>query len=395
MRILFCSEQPPIPPLDDGIRIPLHAVIAHLERRHEVRVLALARPEEEREAGSRSELRVVRRPHAGRLRDSLLLVRAELTGEPLRADVLAGSMRPALREEVNTFAPDVVHVATGQIAGVRDAIPDRPAVLAAQDAWHRNVEAAAQAATGLRRLVYRREVGRVRAFEQRQYARYEAVTVVSEEDAEALRSLDTVLPLHVIPNGVDTDVFGPDPRTHVVPQRIVFHGRLDYPPNVTCARVLAKEIFPLVQAEVPGASLVLVGRSPVPAVLGLDLPDRGVRVVADVDDVRPFLREASVYAAPMTTGTGIKNKVLEAMACAVPCVGTPRAFQGLSAVDGRDLVVSEEAGELASRLVELLRNPERAREIGLRGRRYVVGQHGWSAVASRFEALYSSVVGVA
>ena len=72
---------------------------------------------------------------------------------------------------------------TGQLASVRSEFADRPGVLVAQDAWYRNVETLALGASGVHRLVYKREVARVRRFEAREYQRYDAVTVVTPEDA--------------------------------------------------------------------------------------------------------------------------------------------------------------------------------------------------------------------
>ena len=89
MRILFCSEQPPLLPLDDGIRLPLHALLRELEPRHDVRVVALYdRDRPEPDPGSRS-IRLVPRPRTDALRDAALAIRAEITRRPLRADSLA------------------------------------------------------------------------------------------------------------------------------------------------------------------------------------------------------------------------------------------------------------------------------------------------------------------
>jgi polysaccharide biosynthesis protein PslH len=392
MRILFCSEQPPLQPLDDGIRLPLHALLGELERRHEVRVVALFQPDLAEKDARNRDLRLVPRPSTGLLRDATLVARAEITGRPLRADSLANRIRPILREEVSSFVPDVVHVVTGQIAGVRDAVQDRPAVLAAQDAWYRNTSALAVGATGFRRLVYRREVDRVRRFEYREYSRYEAVVVVSQDDADALDSLRPGLPLHVIPNGVDAAFFSPDPSTRPIPMNIVFHGALYHAPNEIAARMLAEQILPLVQAELPEASLTIVGRRPLGSIAALDRPDRGIQIAADVDDVRPWLHAGSVYAAPMTTGTGIKNKVLEAMACALPCVVTPRALQGLHVTADHDLLVASDPMEFAAKLVDVLRDPRYARRIGLQGRQYVIRAHDWRAVARQYEDLYHALL---
>ena len=82
---------------------------------------------------------------------------------------------------------------------------------------------------------------------------------------------------------------------------------------------LAERIMPLVRLEIPDAELRIVGRNPGPRIRG---------AIANVPDLRPYLWSAAAYACPMDSGTGIKNKLLEAMAAGAPAVATPLATQG-------------------------------------------------------------------
>ena len=113
-------------------------------------------------------------------------------------------------------------------------------------------------------------------------------------------------------------------------------------------------------------------------------------MLVDVDDVRPFLHTAAVYAASMTTGTGIKNKLLEALACGLPSVATSLAAQGLDVVNDRDLVLADDPAWFAAQVVDLLRNAERARRLASNGRQYVLETHDWKTTAQRYERLYES-----
>ena len=96
-----------------------------------------------------------------------------------------------------------------------------------------------------------------------------------------------------------------------------------------------------------------MGRSPGPRLRALP----GVRVVADVPDLRPYLWGAAVYACPMESGTGIKNKLLEAMAAGAPAVATPLACQGLAVRDGEQLRIADTDADFAAALVAVLRDP--------------------------------------
>ena len=119
-----------------------------------------------------------------------------------------------------------------------------------------------------------------------------------------------------------------------VPGRIVFTGAMNYPPNIVAADFLARLLLPRVRTVRPDTQLVIVGREPDPRVLGLAALD-GVDVTGAVDDIRPWLQSAQVFVCPMLSGTGIKNKLLEAMASGLPCVATPLALQGLNVSAGQ------------------------------------------------------------
>jgi glycosyltransferase involved in cell wall biosynthesis len=263
-------------------------------------------------------------------------------------------------------------------------------VLAALDAMHLNHEANAAAASPLARPFWRANARNVRRLGATTFGRFGRVVVVSDEDAAALREVDPGLEPTVIPNGVATERFRPDPAVAREADLVMFSGVMDWAPNVVAAGFLAREVMPRVRAAHPRARLAIVGRSPSRAVLGLGgLP--GVEVVGPVEHMRPWLSRARVYACPMIAGTGIKNKLLEALANGVPVVAAPLAIRGLEVQPGRDLLVGRDADELAAHVVRLLVDDGLARELGAAGRRYVERNHDWDAVARAYEQVYREV----
>jgi glycosyltransferase involved in cell wall biosynthesis len=391
MRILVCTLEPPVPPYN-GLRLQLASVVADLATRHEVRVLGFANghgPGEEGPGGV--PMRLVPRPLSGELGRVALVAEAMVTGRPLGVDRLASALRGPLREELATFRPDVLHVTSGEMARLIVGVDAPPAVIGVLDSWTLARSTQEDEARGLRRWLLGHDVHRVRRYEGSQYRRFERVVLVSEEDRRALVSIDPRLDPVVIPNGVDADWYAPDPDARVDPTRIVFHGSLEYGPNVSAADHLASRVLPIVRASVPAAHLVLVGRSPAPRVRALErLP--GVRVEGDVPDVRPWLTGSAVYACTMRSGQGIKNKLLEAMACGVPAVATPQSLGGLTVTPGRELLVGDDEGSFARAVVRLLSDPAEAARLGTAGRAYVVAHHTWHSVGLAFERTYREAV---
>ncbi len=182
----------------------------------------------------------------------------------------------------------------------------------------------------------------------------------------------------VVPNGVDIASWSR--RNPTLGAEIVLTGAMDYGPNVDAAVRLARTIFPLVRRQVPAARLTLVGRDPAPDVLALaDL--EGVRVTGYVEDVRPYLENAAVFAAPLRFGAGIQNKLLEAMSMAVPSVVSALAADGLRTVDGAmpPIVVVDDDEATADAIIATLRRVAADPTPDWAARAYVEQHFSWAA----------------
>jgi polysaccharide biosynthesis protein PslH len=392
VRILICSLDAPLPP-PNGLRLQLSALLRELGKRHEIRVIALLMPDQLGSDSDQDGLRVIPPPR-GRMTGAVLRAhaRALLRRRPRGLDVMADRLRRPLREEFERFDPDVTHVTMGQLAPLGDEFAGRRAVLAALDAWHLNYEAKALAERGLRRRLASADAAAMRRLEATEYRRFTRVVVVSDQDARALKRLDPGLEISVVTNGVNIEGYAPDPDVMRDPHLALFTGVLRYPPNTTAADLLARRIMPRVHEACPDARLAIVGRSPPPRVKVL-AEQEGVEVFGDVPDLRPWLSRAGIYVCPMVSGSGIKNKLLEALANGLGCIATPLATQGLAVTHGRELLVGRDEDELVGHVVALLRNRHAAAALGRAGRRYVIENHSWEAVGRAYERIYLEVLG--
>ena len=379
VRILFCASESPRGPLN-GSRLVSFQLCSRLASRHDVTVLALRHPDQDGEPPAGVELYELplappSRGRAWALRGAALALR-----EPVEARRLSAPFVSFLPGFLASRRFDVAHVMLGTLAPIAPVLGGLPAVIAPLDAWHRNVEAEAASANGLERAWRVAQASAVRRFEARAYRPFARVVLVTDEDAREVAALDPSLVTATIPNGVDARRFAPVAMDRA---GILFTGALDAPANEQAAVRLAERIMPLVRHSMPDAALTLVGRSPGPRVRGLD-----ATVIADVPDLRPYLWGAAVYACPMESGTGIKNKLLEAMAAGVPAVASPLACQGMSVRDGVELRMAASDEAFASALVSVLRAPGALADAA---RSYVTAHHDWDAVADAYSAVYERI----
>jgi glycosyltransferase involved in cell wall biosynthesis len=141
--------------------------------------------------------------------------------------------------------------------------------------------------------------------------------------------------------------------------------------------------MPRIRALRPDARFLVVGAAPTPEVRALAaLP--GVQVTGTVPDTRPYLAAAAVCVAPLRIARGIQNKVLEAMAMARPVVCSPQAFEGVRAVAGRDLLIAQDPGDWAARIIEVLDGGHPG--LGTRARRAVEAGHDWAVTLRALDA---------
>lgn len=232
--------------------------------------------------------------------------------------------------------------------------------------WARNAKEAAIAALHSRRAV--------RGFD--------ATICVGERDAAWMARLGG-RGVQVAPNGVALpDTLGAERAEPTV----VFAGTLDYPPNIDAVAFTAASVWPRVRRAMPEARWVIVGRRPVRTIRALHGQD-GIEVRADVLDMPVELQAAWVAIAPMRTGVGLKNKVLEAWACARPAVLTPLAMNGLTLPPGHAGLVQATADGMADAVVRLLRDHAARQRLGDAARAMVARDFTWDNAAARLDAL--------
>ena len=299
----------------------------------------------------------------------------------------ATRLRAEIRRVVANEAFDVVHVRQLPMAAYATDLGDGPSLLELVDA---ETLASARARTGSARTAIRARIAG--AIERRAIRAFPIVTVVAEPDAAALRRLSPGARIEVVPNGVDASRFRPEPEMVPTPGSIVFVGAMSFPPNVAAICWFVHEVLPGVRSARPDVTVTIVGRDPAPAVLAL-AADPAVTVTGAVDDVRPFLARAAVVIAPMVSGSGIKNKILEAMAMQRPVVATSLAAEGVAVTPGLDVLVADGPIAFGAAVESLLDDTDRAESIALAGRALVEARYTWEACAARYAALYAELAG--
>ncbi|MBB6052778.1 glycosyltransferase [Armatimonas rosea] len=389
MKLLFVT--PYVPSL---IRVRTYQLLRHLARRG-CKITLVALEDAPVSTASRAEL--------AELCESVHLVPLEKPAAALRCIAALPSPKPlwvaycdtpALRATVRRLVQaeqfDAAHVEHLRAASVRSALGDLPCVLDAVDCITALQRQMFDQGERLKdRALAGEEWLKLRRWEPRAYAGYDAIGVTSQYDATALQALGTRPPLHVIPNGVDLDYFQPNPKLAPEPDTIIFSGKMSYRANDDAVLWFAAQLWPTLKRARPGLRWTIAGNEPSAAVRAL-AADPAITVTGYVEDLRPFIARASLAICPLRIGVGIQNKALEAMAMGRPVVASPIAGRALpGAITEGGLNVAEGAQDFIAACLALLESPAQAELAGQAARRYVERHHRWDCSAGAFLELYA------
>lgn len=387
MRLLYLAHRVPDRPTK-GDKIRAFHELCALAGRHEVHLFALD-DEVERDprpawAGAVASATIVplRRWPARWRAGRALVAGSALTAAHFAVPELRRRLDAARRER--RFDAAVVY--SGAVDPLLDGMRPRVLDLVDVDSEKFRLYCERRAVHGVRRFACAVEARRLRALERRAAAEADVTLVCTEDEAALLRTIATPRRLEVVRNGVDLAAYPFGDGAARAAAELLFVGALDYQANIDAARCLVEEVLPAVQARVPGATAVLVGRAPTAAVQAL-AHRPGVTLHADVASVVPFLQRATLAVLPFRIARGIQNKALEALATGLPVVASAETAKGLEGVPGRDYVVAEGASELAAAAIALLGDAERRTALAQAGRALVETRYGWPAILARFVAL--------
>ena len=393
LRVLYVLPQLPYPP-DRGGKIVQYYLIRHILERHSVRVAALVHHESDEEhAESFRKIcpHLYTFPAAGRW-SVPRLAKAVFSSKPYKAHrFYSPEMAAFVQDCVRDGSVDVIHCqnfytaqyVTGQEPCGRVLYKENFESLLLK----RFVEESGHPA--LLRLAARSQVSRTQRYEVEVCSRFDRVLMISDADRERFAQYSPPAPLDVLPPGVDLEHLTPSTEPPIA-GRVVFTGSMDYFPNVDAVRFFCEEVWPGVRREVPGAEFYIVGQRPEEAVQQWQGKD-GITVTGRVEDVRPYLAEASVYVVPLRAGGGVRLKILEAMAMGKATVSTSVGAEGLGVRAGENIVLADNAEAMTREVVALLKSSEKRQALEWQARRFAEKHGGWDRVGSRLEEIYREV----
>lgn len=389
--LIFISHRIPYPP-DKGEKIRGYHLITHLAKSYRVHLGCLIDDpgDWEHVAYLRTICAEVAAFGIDRRMQKLKALARLRPGRPLMLDYY---FHPGLRRWVDRTAArepvEILYIFCAAMAPYALHLERGSRVLDMVDVDSQKWALYAQKARGPMRRLWDREARTLLAFERHAALACDPTFFVTEAEMQLFAALapETADRLTWIENGVDSDRFSPtvafaSPYSGVGPH-LVFTGSMDYWPNADAVIWFVEQVLPRLRTRLMDVQFHVVGNNPGPEVKRL-ARHAGVAVTGRVPDTRPYIAHADVSVCPLRMARGIQNKVLEAMALGRPVIASPQAFEGIRATAGRDLLVAENADEMARAIVAVVEG--RHPDLGGNARRLIEERYGWPAVLGKLDA---------
>lgn len=255
-----------------------------------------------------------------------------------------------------------------------------PKTIDYMDALSKGMERRSKNAKFIKHYIFENEFKRLTYYENSIFEYFEHHTIISQQDKQYIFHKNRAQ-IHVIPNGVDAS-FLEDNQQQSKSADLVFTGNMSYPPNVTAAQFIVQDILPLIS---PSTKVKIAGSSPAKEVL--KLASSHVEITGYVDDIKAAYCSAEIFVAPMFLGTGLQNKLLEAMALGIPCITTTLANNALGAKPEQEILIADDAEAFAHQIKRLQNAPELKQKLIDNGRAFIVDNYQWSSVTDKLVQL--------
>jgi len=241
----------------------------------------------------------------------------------------------------------------------------------------------------LRRWYARLQWKRMLAYEAEVCRRFDCVLTFSEPDAGRLAGLSKGARVSWLPLAVDAERLSRISTSEAFD--VLWIGSLRWLPNIDSLRWFADEIVPKILAGRPETSVAVAGSSPPPWLKKLAGRSPRIRVLGEVDDAYDLMGRSRLIVVPLRIGSGVRVKILEALALRRAVLSTTLGCEGIEVESGKHLVVADDPKAFAGEAIRLLDDDRRRSDLAARGYDLVLARHDYRKVGAKMSALYESL----
>jgi len=403
LKIIFLSQIVPYPPAGGVLQRSYH-ILREICKENEVHLMAFIHPDilntnNKIDEASKHLLTFcksveffVLKPKQSRLYFLLFILRSIFSMIPFSVFAFKSKyFRNYLRKLMGQQRFDIIHFDTITLAQYLFKKNKIPKTLT-----HHNIESnlmfrrARNAKNLLHKLFLYVDAMKLLRYEKKHLHQFTCRFTCSVVDKELLLNINQNINVEVIPNGVDTSFFKPKPDEEKN-DSIVHIGALQSA-NLDGINYFLSEIWPLIKMKNNHAHLKIVGGSVPEYIKSLGQKEKDITVTGFVDDIRPYIWEASVLIVPLRFGGGTRLKILDALAMGKAVVSTTIGAEGIDVIPGKNIFIFDNPKDFAECVVFLIKNPQLRKKVGMLGRQLVKEKYDWVTIGKIQRAIFNKYI---
>lgn len=236
------------------------------------------------------------------------------------------------------------------------------------------------------KILYSLELDRLLEYEKFCISSFDKTLFFNEEEKEFF---DELQKMFWIPHGVNEELLKYEKKNQAYKNCVVFFGKMDYQPNIDAVLWFAENVLPLLNKDI---RFCVVGAYPTSAVRELEKKYDNVAITGYVEDPYVILKSSLCVVAPMQTGGGIQNKILESMALGTVNIVSSKAAKPIKARDREHFLVVDNPKEMAETINDIYNNPEKYNYLKVNSREYIKNNFTWSIYEQKLLQIIEEVL---
>ena len=254
---------------------------------------------------------------------------------------------------------------------------EKPKILDMADLISLNYEYAKQKSKSFFwKIIYNIEISRLRKYEVMYAKKFSKILLFNRAEVDVLKQYTGLQNSIVyIPHGVNEALLSYNKTNPQYKNFVSFFGKMDYQPNIDAVLWFVENVLPKLNKEI---IFCVIGANPVKKIKELEKKFNNVVVTGFVEDPYEILKSSLCIVAPMQTGAGIQNKVLESMALGTRIILSSLAAKPIGAKNGRDYLVIDDPAEMAKVINDIYNNPQLYNHLIENSRKFIKANFTWS-----------------
>ncbi len=387
MKLTILTSRFPYP-LEKGDKLRIYNHIKQLSKKHQITLIALNFTSVTNE--QLNELKkYCNEIHTFKINlfnQLINLLRSIVSKTPFQVGLFyQPSIKNKIHTIIHTSKPDAIYCHLIRMSEYVKEITTVPKTLDYMDIFSVGMKRRAEHSHFLTKVAALIEYRRLLNYEHDIFEYFEQKVIISEQDKELIPHPNKNK-IHVIENGVDTDLFKP-----IAAQKkydLLFTGNMSYPPNIESAIYAATKILPEVHKINPATTLLIAGVSPSAAVRKLQ--SEKIDVVDKFENIRDAFAMSRINLAPMLTSIGLQNKILQAMAMKIPNICSSLANNAVKAKNESSIIEANTPEEYAQKIVELLKDTPKAEQLANNAFQLITERFSWEIQNEKLEQIIFS-----